>query len=111
MLRLKPFSSESAFSASYLFRCISLLPDLSPQLLRGICFAAGIWFAWASISAELMMAEVFSGRYYPVPYLLTQADRAVSRYPFDPSLRGARDYVRQKIMSQEAPDVRQETAP
>ena len=64
---------------------------------RVFWLATGVWFLWASLSAEFEMASVFNGTMQPTEELLAHADHAVARFPFDPHLRGARTYVHEKI--------------
>ena len=64
---------------------------------RVIWLALGLWYAWAAISAERKMDFVIGGQMHPVSELLTAADAAVSRYPFDPYLRSLRRYTHEQI--------------
>ena len=73
---------------------------LSLPWLRVICLGTGLWFAWGSITAELMMAEVYHNRSPTAKWAWDLSDAAVARFPFDPYLRGARDYVHQRILQQ-----------
>lgn len=102
MLLSAPFSPPSVFRSRCLFRFISRQRVSWPLLLRAGCLAWGVWFAWATISAELMMSQIFSGREYPVAWMREQADRAVQRFPFDSYLRGTRDVVRFSLPEVEA---------
>jgi hypothetical protein len=43
------------------------------------------------------MGTVLSGEEMPITEMLSRCDDAVTRFPFDPSLRAARRYVRQQI--------------
>lgn len=46
------------------------------------------------------MARVFSGVPQPVESLLSDLDGAVSRFPFDPSLRAARRMVLRRMVEE-----------
>ena len=61
--------------------------------------AAGLWFAWASLSAELLMMQINDGKPHPTGNILFAADEAVARFPFDPALRTHRRYIRNRIAS------------
>src|ERR1017187_7809037 len=75
------------------------LADLLLLSWRGILLAAGLWFAWASISSDLMMARVFDGAKHPTTELLETARAAFGRFPFDPYQFHRLKYVERKIAS------------
>ncbi len=98
-------ATEPSAPHSWLFASKSWCPspfgfrraDLLRRCLRGFCLAAGLWYAWASITAELKMAQVFSGREMEPSEFRALADGAVARFPFDRDLRVQRYYIRKEL--------------
>src|ERR1700688_675584 len=91
------YSSPLAWRRSSRSRCTSRRADFWRRLWRGFCFAIGIWYAWAHLSAEFIMARVVFGGMRPSTELLADAERAVNRFPFDPYMRSLRRYTREQI--------------
>ena len=94
-----PYSSPSVSKRSFHSRFTCLQAPSWPLLLRGALLGAGMWFAWASLSAELLMMQINDGKPHPTGNILFAADEAVARFPFDPALRTYRRYIRSRIAS------------
>ncbi len=106
MLLSERFLPLSAFRSRCLSRFISRQRVSWPLLLRAGCLVAGVWFAWATVSAELLMAPIFSGREYPVEWMKARAEASVQRFPFDSYLRGTREFVLRNMEAAHADEVR-----
>src|ERR1035441_9233620 len=92
----EPYSLSSASRRSYHSLSTYRLADLLLLSWRGILLGAGLWFGWAAISSDLMMARVYDGTKHPTTEQMERARAALARFPFDPY-----QYHRLKYRSEE----------
>ena len=94
---LSPSASRSWFHSRSRFRVA-----LSLRLwLRAIWLAVGLLYFWADLTAELEMHKTIDGRLKPAAQLVSEANWAVNRFPFDPNLRQMRRWVEWEIVKKE----------
>lgn len=73
-------------------------PPLSWQRCwRAIWFAIALLYASFDLTAEFIMARTVNGKPQPASIVLSEADRAVSLFPFDMRLREYRRWVRHEV--------------
>ena len=64
------------------------------RLWRAIWLVLAVLYATAHLSAIHLMSHVVFGGEMPPAQMMAEANTAVTRYPFDPYVRGLRRYVR-----------------
>jgi len=73
------------------FRSTVRQTDYLLPLLRVSFLAVGVWYGWATVSADRMMGRVL-GTNEPEAVLKWSA-QAIHRYPFDPRLRSIHQMI------------------